>query len=97
MADDVSAHADRVELLQLRLLLSGEPGPEHIKVKFNGIELRDSVNKDGWWTFALKPPQMAVGRNLATIRDTRPPATENKTVLEKVEVHVKYGSRENVP
>ena len=92
MADDVTAHSDRVELLQLRLLFSGEPGPEYIRVKFNGIELRDAVSKEGEWTFALTPQKMAVGRNLVTVRDVRPPATANKITLEKVEVNVTYRS-----
>jgi len=90
VADDVGARADCVERLQLRLLFTGKPGPESMQVKFNGIELHDPMQEEGWWIFPLKPWQMALGRNLLTVRDNRPPATANLIILEKVEVQVQY-------
>jgi hypothetical protein len=95
VADDVGAQPGRVERLQLRLLFTGNPSSTSIRVKFNGVELRDPTVEQGWWTFTLTPQQMAVGRNLLTIRDTRPPATANLIILEKVEVHVKYQGKQN--
>ncbi len=91
VADDAAAHADRVERLELRLQTSGEPDPQHVWVKFNGVELRDPMIDAGWWTYALNPQQMAVGRNLLTVRYTRPGAAKKPIALEKVEVHLAYG------
>ncbi len=39
---------------------------------------------------------VAVGRNLLTIRDIRPPARANKIALEKLEVHVNYRAENGV-
>ena len=90
VADDVAARAEQVKRLQLRLQVSGEPHPQHVWVKFNGIRLQNPVLDTGWWSFALTPKQMAVGRNLLTVRYPRPGAAESPITLEKVEVHVAY-------
>ena len=104
VADDVAAAAEEVERLQLQLLISGDPIRESIGVKFNGIDLRDpritvtsppprdpQIDGQGhWWTYALTPRHLAVGRNLLTMRCLSSGTAEEPVVLEKVEVHVAY-------
>ena len=107
VADDVAAAGEAVQRLQLRLLISGDPDPRRVGVKFNGVELRDpqvaaappparEARIDGqgnWWTYGLTPRQMATGRNLLTLLTAPTDGTERATLLEKVEVHVTYRSK----
>ncbi len=91
VADEVAACADRVQSLRLRLQISGGPDPQSVLVKFNGIELRNPAVEADWWVYKLQPQQMAVGRNLLTIRHPVPAGVKPITI-EKVEVHVTYRS-----
>ena len=90
LADDIAAAAERVERVELRLLLSSDVDPQLVRVKFNGITLRDPVRDSGWWAFALTARQTAVGRNLLAVDGSRVDEREQPLSLEKVEVHVTY-------
>lgn len=104
VADDVAGSAQHVERLQLRLLISGNPNAEGLRVKFNGVELHDpqidtaepplrEARIDGhgqWWTFELSPSHIAPGRNLLTVLRTPSDKADYTTLLEKVEVHLTY-------
>jgi hypothetical protein len=92
VADDVAAQAADVEQLDLRLLFSKDVEPPDCGIKFHGIELHDPVEDANWWSFALAPKQMAVGRNLVTVDCHRAGSRGISVSLEKVEIHVTYSS-----
>ncbi len=78
----------------MRLEISGEPAPEQLGVKFNGIRLQAPQISDSWWVFKLTPGKMAEGRNLLTVDGGRPDERKNPIILEKVEVHATYRNRQ---
>ena len=90
--DDVSANADRIAGVKLRILLAHALPTDIIEAKFNGILLAaPTVQEDGWRIFTLTPQYFAVGVNLVSIRlAKRAPEAEGSVSIEKVEVPVDY-------
>ena len=94
VADDLEAAAKHLQSLELRLLFSKATGPRHLEVKFNGVQLRPSLVKSGWWVLPLSPQHTAVGENLLTLRRVNVPPPLPALSLEKVEVHATYQPRQ---
>ncbi len=92
VSDDLSASADRVKDLQLRILLSGAATKDVIEVKLNGVTLpAPTVQEDAWRIFTPTPQTFAVGRNLVSVRvPPRGPQPDQPVVIEKIEVHVRF-------
>jgi hypothetical protein len=90
VADDLTNPAAPIERLELRLLLSSKTDPQQVRVKLNGILLRDPASEDHWSIYRLTREQLAVGRNLVTLDDSSSQSRDKPLALEKVEVHVRY-------
>ena len=89
-------------------LRDGGPPPENIpnspptkgiekqfEVRINNLLLDPAHVDDGWLIFNVKPVQLAVGQNLLGMRLTQRDADATDAMLiEKVELHVKYGGEE---
>jgi hypothetical protein len=85
VGDDLAANADRVAVLDLRILLSGAASTDEIEVKLNGVLLPPPGVVDGVWRFfAPTARQFAVGPNLIYIRAKRP------MMVEKIETQPCY-------
>jgi len=94
VADDVAGNAERVNSVDLRLLLDGAGAGDGVEVKLNGVLLSAPTSRDdGWGIFATTPRHFAVGRNLVSIRRRqRAAAAAGPVSIEKLEVHVAYRS-----
>ena len=90
VADDLTNPAAPIERLELRLLLSSKTDPQQVRVKLNGILLRDPASEDHWSIYRLTREHLAVGRNLVTLDDSSSQSHDKPLALEKVEVHVRY-------
>ncbi len=95
VADDVSNPETPIDRLELRLLFSSKTEPQQVRVKLNGILLRDPGIEDLWSIYRLTREQMALGRNLVTLDDSSPQPREKPIALEKLEIHVRYRKRSN--
>lgn len=93
VADDVTSLAKPIERIELRLSYSAKADPQQVRVKFNGILLRDPVSKELWSIYRLTREQLATGRNLVTLDDSSSQSRDKPLAIEKVEVHVRYGKR----
>ncbi|MBM4074748.1 MAG: hypothetical protein FJ267_03805, partial [Planctomycetes bacterium] len=93
VADDVTSPAEPIERLELRLLYSAKADPQQVRVKLNGILLRDPVVEDLWSIYRLTREQLATGRNLVTLDDSSSQSRDKPLAIEKVEIHVRYGKR----
>ncbi len=93
VADDLTDSAEQSERLELRLLFSAKSEPQQVRVKLNGLLLRDPAIKDLWSIYQLTPQQLAVGRNLVTLDDSSPQPRDKPLALEKLEIHVRYSKR----
>ena len=93
VADDLTDAAEQIERLEIRLLLSDKADPQQVRVKLNGILLRDPAIENLWSIYRLTPQQLALGRNLVTLDDSSPQPRNKPLALEKVEVHVRCRKR----
>jgi hypothetical protein len=104
VCDDLAAAGGRLKGVQLRLRLSGEPAPDAVEVKLNGVllsapkvgQLPAAQNwtgkaEDGWWMFQPPGKAFAVGQNLVSVclRSAAAPSAK-PVVIEKIEAHVRY-------
>ncbi len=88
VADDLPANHDRLNRIDLRLLLSGAPVQDVIQVKLNGILLSEPTRGGGgWWIYSLTPRHFALGPNLVSVRV---PGAPEAITIEKLEVQVDY-------
>ena len=71
-------------------MLSLKTDPRQVRVKFNGILLRDSASEDLWSIYRLTPQQLAAERNLVTLDESSPQPRDKPIAVEKVEVHARY-------
>ncbi len=88
VADDVSGNAERIDSVELHVLLSGAAAENVVAVKLNGVLLpAPTVQDDGWRIFTPSARAFAVGENLVSARAA---AAQSPISIEKLEVHVAY-------
>ena len=88
MADDVNGAGDRLESVNLRILLSKRAS---IEARLNGVLLPTPSVHELWSEFAPSPKLFAVGSNLISVRFSKPQSNaESDVTIEKVEVDVAY-------
>jgi hypothetical protein len=88
VADDLGANAERLDGVELRMLLSGATADDVVEAKVNGVLLAPpAVQEGGWRVFAPKPEDFAVGVNLISVRVAQ---AHGPVTVEKLEAHVDY-------
>ena len=88
VADEIASGAARLSTLKLRVGLSRAVP---IEVRLNAGLLPAGKLEQNWVEFAPSPDLFAVGKNLVSVRHTRPAEDDTEPVqIEKVELQVAY-------